>query len=100
VRVLVRTILVAVLLAGCAATGSQPRTYVGQVTEIHDRTVCIGGPKADGECFAQDRLTQDLRVNDCVRVTFAQDSQKQGSYIAAEVTGVQAAQHADQCPRR
>ena len=53
------------------------------------------------------RPTQDLRVNDCVRVTYAQgsqgsqdsqDSQDQGLYIAEEVTGVQASQHADECP--
>jgi hypothetical protein len=98
VRVLVGTIFGAVLLAGCGASGSQPRTYVGQVTEVRDRTVCIGGPKADGECFAKDGLTHGLRVNDCVRVTYAQDSQEQGLYIAEEVTGVQASQHAVECP--
>ena len=97
-RVLAGTVFGAVLLAGCGASGSQPRTYVGQVTDIHDRTVCIGGPKADGECFGNDGPTQDLRVNDCVRVTYAQHSQDQGLYIAEEVTGVQASQHADECP--
>jgi hypothetical protein len=97
-RVLVGTIFGAALLAGCGASGSQPRTYVGQVTDVHDGTVCIGGPKADGECFANVRLTQDLRVNDCVRVTYARDSQEQGPYIAEKVTGVQASQHTVECP--
>jgi hypothetical protein len=62
--------LAGITLAGCGVAGPQSRTFVGPVTIINQTRVCVGGPDASGECFVKDRLTRNLHVSDCVRVTY------------------------------
>src|SRR5918993_2693275 len=78
VRLLVAALVGSVMIAGCTRSGAQTRTYVGQVTEVDAHTVCIGGPAASGECFVKDQVTERLRVNDCVSVTYAPEPPELG----------------------
>ena len=65
---------------------------------VNARTVCIGGPEADGECFVKDPVTQRLRVDDCVSVTYAPTSREGGPYRATKVSGEAVDSHPDECP--
>ncbi len=56
--------------AGCGAAGPRARTFVGPVTVVSHDSVCVGGPDASGECFVKDEITQELKVSDCIRVTY------------------------------
>jgi hypothetical protein len=69
VRMLVVGAFGLMLIMGCVMFFSE-RTYIGLVTTTRVGRVCVGGLAASGECFWQDAVTRDLRVNDCVRVTY------------------------------
>jgi hypothetical protein len=99
VQLLAATTCAVVLISGCSAAVAEPRTYVGQVTEVDDGTVCIGAAAARGECFVKDRVTRQLRVNDCVQVTYVPQPEQQVPSTADEVIAVPLAGHADDCPR-
>src|SRR5918994_4687756 len=86
VRLLVAALVGSVMIAGCTRSGAQTRTYVGQVIEVDAHTVCIGGPAASGECFVKDQVTERLRVNDCVSVTYAPEPPELGPYRAKRVS--------------
>lgn len=68
------------------------------VTLVESQGVCIGGLEASGECFVQDAVTRDLRVNDCVWVSYAPDPHRKGPSRAAEVIEVPASAHSRECP--
>lgn len=86
-------------LGGCGVAGPESRTFVGPVTVVHSTGVCIGGPEASGECFVEDRLTRDLHVGDCVRVTYLlRDSS--GPSTATKVERADAAKNFEACPRQ
>ena len=74
VRLLCVALAGSVMIAGCTRSGAERRTYVGQVTEVDVSGVCIGGPAASGECFVRVQVTERLRVNDCVSVTYTPDA--------------------------
>ena len=95
--VLVVAVFGVLLIAGCVAFISE-RTYIGLVTAIGGGRVCVGGLEASGECFFEDAVTRDLRVNDCARITYSPGSKDQGPYRAAEVIEVPASAHTDECP--
>lgn len=96
-RMLVIAAFGVVLIAGLV-TFVWERTYTGLVTTVGAGRVCVGGLEASGECFWQDTVTRDLRVNDCVRVTYTPEAGKQGPYHAAEVIEVPASAHTRECP--
>ena len=85
-RLLVAALVGSVMIAGCTRSGAQTRTYVGPVTEVDTHTVCIGGPEASGECFVKDQVTERLRVNDCVSVTYAPEPRRLRPYRAQRVS--------------
>jgi hypothetical protein len=86
-------------LAGCGVAGPESRTFVGPVTVVDSDTVCIGGPDASGECFVRDQMTKNLRVSDCVRVTYALHDSP-GPSTASKIQPLDAATHAVDCPRQ
>ena len=90
--------LVAMALGGCGVAGPESRTFVGPVTVMNTTTVCIGGSSASGGCFVRDRLTRDLHVSDCVRVTYAPHDSA-GPSTASKIEHLDAATHAADCPR-
>ena len=98
VRLLCAALAGWVMIAGCTRSGAETRTYVGQVTEVDDSGVCIGGPEAWGQCFVTDQVTERLRVNDCVRVTYAPDPKRLGPSRATKVSAVDRDAHPLECP--
>lgn len=98
IRLMLAALAGSVMMAGCTASGAQTRTYVGQVTEVDTSGVCIGGPKASGECFVKDEVTERLRVNDCVSVTYALESRERGPYRAEKVLAADRDSHPLECP--
>lgn len=98
VRLLCAALAGSVMIAGCTGSDTETRTYVGQVTEIDASGVCIGGPEASGECFVKDRVTERLRVNDRVSVTYIPDSGKLGPSRATEVSAADRELHPLDCP--
>lgn len=99
-RLLLAALAGSLVLAGCARSDAQTRTYVGQVTEVDTHTVCIGGPEASGECFVKDQVTERLRVGDCVSVTYAPEPPEPGPYRAKKVSAVDVDSHRSECPER
>src|SRR5918993_2589158 len=98
VRLLVAALVGSVMIAGCTRSGTQTRTYVGQVTEVDTHTVCIGGPEASGECFIKDQITERLRVNDCVSVTYTPEPGNVALSRANKVVAAEPASHQVECP--
>lgn len=86
-------------LVGCGGAGPQTRTFVGPVTVVYASEVCIGGPDAGGECFIRDQVTSDLRVSDCVRVTYTLNDSP-GQSTASKIEHLDAATDAAACPRQ
>jgi nitrous oxide reductase accessory protein NosL len=97
-RLLLAALVGSVMITGCARADAETRTYVGQVTEVDAGTVCVGGPEASGECFVKDQVTERLRLNDCVSVTYAPEPPQQGPYRAKEVAAADVASHPSECP--
>lgn len=100
VRLLWAVLAGSVMVAGCARPGAEPRTYVGQVTEVHARTVCVGAPEAKGECFIKDRVTERLRVKDCVSITYTPEPGKVAPSLAKKVVAADRASHQVECPQQ
>ncbi len=98
VRLLCAALAISVMIAGCARTPVEVRTFVGPVTEVDASGVCIGGPEASGECFVKDQVTGRLRVNDCVSVTYAPDPGKLGASRAIKVSPADRDSHPSECP--
>ena len=91
--------LACVAVTGCGVAGPESRTLVGPVTVVSHDSVCIGGPDASGECFAKNWLTRNLRVSDCIRVTYEPD--ESAAYTTAtRIEHLDAARHAADCPRQ
>jgi len=91
--------LAGIALGGCGVAGPEPRTFVGPVTVVDSTGVCIGGPEATGECLVKDRLTRDLHVSDCVRVTYVV-REVPGPSTATKVDRLDAAENSKACPRQ
>jgi hypothetical protein len=89
--------LAGTILAACGVAGPESRTFVGPVTVVDRTRVCIGGADASGECFVRDRRTRNLRVNDCVRVSYLLHSSA-GPSTASGIQRLSAADHAGACP--
>jgi len=100
VRVLCAVLVGSVMVAGCARPGADTRTYVGQVTEVHAATVCVGAPEAKGECFIKDQVTERLRVKDCVSVTYTPEPGKVEPSRAMKVLAADRASHEVECPEQ
>jgi hypothetical protein len=98
IRLLCAVLASGVIVVGCARPGADTRTYVGQVTEVHARTVCVGAPEARGECFDKDQVTEHLRVKDCVSVTYTPEPGKVGQARAKKVVQADQASHQAECP--
>lgn len=98
VRILSAVLAGAVILAGCARPGAETRTYVGQVTEVDARTVCVGAPEAKGECFIKDQVTERLSVKDCVSVTYTPEPGNVAPSRAHKVGAADRASHQVECP--
>jgi hypothetical protein len=88
-----------VALAGCGVAGPEARTFVGPVTAVSHDAVCIGGANASGECFVEDKNTWNLRVSECIRVTYTPDG-SQAYATATTVEHLDAATHKTDCPRQ
>ena len=100
VRLLWAVLAGSVMVAGCARHGEETRTYVGQVTEVHARTVCVGAPEAKGECFIKDQVTERLRVKDCVSVTYTPEPGGVTPSRAEKVVAADRASHQVECPEQ
>jgi hypothetical protein len=98
-RVWLGVALTGSLVAACGVAGPESRTFVGPVTVVGASGVCVGGPEASGECFVRDRLTRDLHVSDCVRVTYVVHDSP-GRSTATKVERLDPSKHADACPRQ
>jgi hypothetical protein len=83
----------------CGVAGPTSRTFVGPVTAVSPRGVCIGGRDAGGECFVRNRMTRSLRVSDCVRVTYTLHDSP-GPSSATRIEQLDTASHAIDCPHR
>jgi hypothetical protein len=86
-------------LTGCGVAGPESRTFVGPVTVVSSGSVCIGGPNASGECFVKDQMTRNLRVSDCVRVTYVLNVSP-GLSTASTIQPLDRATHTADCPRQ
>lgn len=99
VRLLLAALAGSVLVAGCARSAAETRTYVGQVTEVEGDTVCVGGPEASGECFVKDQVTERLRLKDCVTVTYSMETpDPPGPYRATKILPADPDSHRTECP--
>jgi hypothetical protein len=90
--------MAAFAVAGCGVAGPSSRTFVGPVTVVSHHTVCVGGPDASGECFVKNRVTRNLHVSDCVRVTYTLGDSAAVA-TAARIDRLEAASHTADCPR-
>jgi hypothetical protein len=86
-------------LTGCGVASPESRTFVGPVTVVNSDRVCIGGSDASGECFVKNQTTRNLRVSDCVRVTYVLH-EVPGPSVASKIEHLNAATHPDNCPRQ
>ncbi len=66
---------------------------------VSHHTVCVGGPDASGECFVKNRVTRNLHVSDCVRVTYTLGDSAAVA-TAARIDRLEAASHTADCPRQ
>ena len=98
VRLLWAVLAGSVMVAGCARPGAETRTYIGQVTEVHARTVCVGAPEAKGECVIKDQVTERLRMKDCVTVTYTPEPGNVTPSRAKKVVAANRASHQVECP--
>lgn len=101
-RLVARLALAMVCLApaGCGAAGPRARTFVGPVTVVTHDSVCVGGPDASGECFVKDEITQELKVSDCIRVTYTTPDDSRAYATATTIEHLDAASHPTDCPRQ
>ncbi len=90
--------LTAMALGGCGVAGPDSRSFVGPVTETDTTTVCVGGAEASGTCFVRDRLTRNLHVSDCVRVTYVLHDAA-GPSTVSKIEHLDPDTHAAECPR-
>jgi hypothetical protein len=100
VRLLWAVLAGSVILAGCARPDAETRTFVGQVTEVYARTICVGAPEAKGECFIKDQVTERLRVKDCVSVMYTPEPGDMGPSRANKVVAADRASHQVECPEQ
>lgn len=91
--------LAGVGLVGCGVAGPQTRTFVGPVTVVNASRVCIGATDESGECFIKNQLTKQLRVSNCIRVTYTLHDSP-GPSTPSEIEHLKAATHAAACPRQ
>lgn len=73
------------VLASCGHSTPKEQTLVGPVTTVSQSAVCVGTPKAGGACFARDAATANLRVGDCVRVTYTPADSSSDNPTASDV---------------
>ena len=85
---------------GCGVVGPESRTFVGPVTVVGRDSVCIGGPNASGECFVKDETTRNLKVSDCVAVTYRPPNESAAYATPTKIEHLDAASHAADCPRQ
>ncbi len=64
---------------------------------VNASRVCIGGTDASGECFIKNQLTKDLRVSDCIRITYTLHDSP-GPSTPSRIEQLDAAAHAAACP--
>jgi hypothetical protein len=92
-------LFVALAISGCGGGDAKTDTLVGPVTSVRDGRVCVGGAAASGTCFVQNVATSDLKLNDCVRVTYSSRGSS-GPSTATKVRHLDPAEHTAECPSR
>ena len=90
-------LLLAPLVGACATTPGN-HSWVGTVMTVSPH-VCVGRHAAMGDCFvvARPTLLSDVRVGDCVEVTFT-PAKDAGPATLQSVRHVAAKDHRQDCP--